>query len=169
MVALRYGFIETAVGRALLVASPRGLRALQLVKPGREAERVRELLEQHPDAVADDGLDAKWREPIEAIMRGEKKPNEVELDLVGTPFQIRVWRTLCRIPFGERRTYAEIANQVGSPRAMQAVGQACGANPIGLVVPCHRVVRQGGDLGGYAWGVKTKRLLLARERIPAGV
>ena len=86
------------------------------------------------------------------------------LDLRGTAFQQRVWRELTRIPRGETITYAELAKRVGSPGAVRAVGSACGANPTALVVPCHRVLRSDGALGGFRWGLARKAKLLAAER-----
>src|SRR2546427_414595 len=82
----------------------------------------------------------------------------------GTVFQRRVWRALSRIPRGETRTYAQIARAIGNPAAVRAVGSACGANPVALVVPCHRAVRTDGGLGGYAWGIARKKRLLELEK-----
>ncbi len=88
----------------------------------------------------------------------------IPLDVQGTPFQQKVWRALRDIPAGQTTTYAQIARQVGAPRAVRAVASACGANPVALAVPCHRVLRTDGGLGGYRWGLGRKRALLARER-----
>ncbi len=88
---------------------------------------------------------------------------EVELDLWGTPFQKEVWKALTAIPFGETRSYQEIAAAVNRPRAVRAVGQANGRNPVPIVVPCHRVIRSGGGLGGFGSGLEIKRRLLALE------
>ena len=86
------------------------------------------------------------------------------MDIRGTVFQRRVWRALSRIPRGETRTYAQIARAIGNPAAVRAVGSACGANPVALVVPCHRAVRTDGGLGGYAWGIGRKKRLLELEK-----
>ena len=94
---------------------------------------------------------------------GRKKPFFLPLAPLGTPFQRRVWAQLQRIPYGERRTYAEVAQAIGRPRAARAVGSACGANPLPIAVPCHRVVGQGGRLGGYSGGLEVKRFLLEIE------
>jgi len=88
---------------------------------------------------------------------------DLPLDMQGTPFQLRVWRALLEIPYGETRCYADIARAVGSPRAMRAVGAANGANPIPIVVPCHRVIGSGGKLVGYGGGLPLKKLLLDLE------
>jgi O-6-methylguanine DNA methyltransferase len=87
------------------------------------------------------------------------------LDIRATAFQRRVWEALQRIPYGETRSYREIARALGHPTAARAVARACATNPVSLVIPCHRVVRQDGGLGGYRWGIERKRGLLERERI----
>src|SRR5690606_11402699 len=89
---------------------------------------------------------------------------DLPLDLRGTAFQRRVWQALRKIPVGETVSYAQLAQRIGMPTAARAVAQACGANPLALVVPCHRVVRTDGSLSGYRWGVERKRMLLERER-----
>lgn len=89
---------------------------------------------------------------------------EVPLDLHGTPFQLSVWEAVRQVPPGETRTYAQIAAQIGRPAAIRAVGTANGANPVSILIPCHRLVRSDGGLGGYAWGLAMKRELLRRER-----
>lgn len=94
---------------------------------------------------------------------GKRRSFELEIDLRGTPFQLDVWNALRDIPFGETRTYTEIACAIGRPRAVRAVGAANGANPLSLVVPCHRVVASGGRLGGYGGGLPLKKKLLAME------
>jgi AraC family transcriptional regulator of adaptative response/methylated-DNA-[protein]-cysteine methyltransferase len=86
------------------------------------------------------------------------------LDIQGTAFQRRVWKELQRIPRGETRTYREVARRIGRPRAIRAVGHACATNPVSVVIPCHRVVRTDGSLGGYRWGLERKARLLKRER-----
>ena len=86
------------------------------------------------------------------------------LDIQGTAFQARVWRALQKIPLGKTASYNEIAAALGQPKAVRAVAQACAVNKLALIVPCHRVIRSDGDLGGYRWGLERKRELLARER-----
>jgi O-6-methylguanine DNA methyltransferase len=95
---------------------------------------------------------------------GEEPAVELPVDVRGTAFQLRVWRELQRIPHGETLTYGALAAALGAPGGARAVGQACGSNPVAVVVPCHRVVPANGGLGGYAWGVERKRELLDRER-----
>jgi methylated-DNA-[protein]-cysteine S-methyltransferase len=88
----------------------------------------------------------------------------IEVDVDGTPFQERVWDALCDVPAGATTSYASIAEDIGSPRAVRAVGSAVGANPVGIVIPCHRIVRTGGGLGGYGGGIERKVWLLDHER-----
>jgi len=107
-------------------------------------------------------------EQILAFLEGETQVFELALDLRGTPFQCEVWQALCEIPFGETRSYAEVAQRVKRPRALRAVGAANGANPVSLVVPCHRVVASDGTLGGYGGGRELKARLLAMERSHSG-
>jgi methylated-DNA-[protein]-cysteine S-methyltransferase len=101
---------------------------------------------------------------LKAYFAGELRKFDLPLDFAGTPFQQRVWRELLNIPYGETRSYSEVANRLGTPAAVRAVGAANGANPIPIVVPCHRVIGAGGKLVGYGGGLPLKRRLLALER-----
>lgn len=96
---------------------------------------------------------------------GNRDVFTLPLDLRGTPFQISVWEALCRIPFGETRTYSQIAEHIGKPKAVRAVGAAIGANPVLIMVPCHRVIGKNGALTGFRCGIKMKKRLLERESI----
>jgi AraC family transcriptional regulator of adaptative response/methylated-DNA-[protein]-cysteine methyltransferase len=117
----------------------------------------------HPNKAMLDGT-------IHALVRGENISPSLSLHLTGTPFQQRVWRAMQSIPTGEIRTYSELAKMVRHPAAVRAVASACAKNQIALLVPCHRVVRTDGTLGGYRWGLDRKRALLhaERKRIIAG-
>jgi methylated-DNA-[protein]-cysteine S-methyltransferase len=103
-------------------------------------------------------------EQLDAYFEGERREFDLELDLVGTTFQRRVWEALLTIPYGETRSYGYIAEQIGSPGAFRAVGLANGSNPIGIIVPCHRVIGANGSLTGYGGGLERKRVLLELER-----
>ncbi len=103
------------------------------------------------------------REELERYFSGDLHRFTVPLAPRGTAFQLRVWAALLAIPFGETRSYGEIAAEIGRPKAVRAVGQANGHNPISLIIPCHRVIGQDGSLTGYGWGVDRKRWLLAHE------
>ncbi|MCX5394135.1 methylated-DNA--[protein]-cysteine S-methyltransferase [Streptomyces sp. NPDC006482] len=109
---------------------------------------------------------------LDAYFAGDLTEFDLPLHLVGTPFQLRVWEELCRIPYGETRTYGELAEALGNPSASRAVGLANGKNPVGIVVPCHRVIGAGGSLTGYGGGLDRKQRLLAFEsgtEEPAGL
>lgn len=112
----------------------------------------------------DDTLFAETEEQLKAYFTGELKEFTVELRLTGTPFQRRVWDRLRRIPYGETRTYGQLADALGTPTASRAVGLANGRNPIGIIVPCHRVIGANGGLTGYGGGLERKQRLLDFER-----
>jgi methylated-DNA-[protein]-cysteine S-methyltransferase len=112
----------------------------------------------------DDGVFSEAVEQLGAYFAGERTEFDLELDLVGTDFQRRVWEALLTIPYGETRSYGEIAKQIGAPGAFRAVGLANGHNPIGIIVPCHRVIGSNGSLTGYGGGIDRKRALLELEK-----
>lgn len=153
------------LGELHLVWSERGIVSLAL--PGRSA-----LLPARK-AVYVPTVPARFREPLEAYFAGEPvDPASLPVDLRGTPFQVRVWEALRRVPRGEVRSYAAIAQDVGSPRGMRAVGMANAKNPVAIVVPCHRIVEAKLGLGGYSGGLAVKRRLLELEGVrvlPDGV
>jgi len=153
---------ETALGTVLVAATEKGLCSVKL---GDDAERLKRLLaEEFPQAnVEENGLHA-LKQKILAFIDGQAGLARIPLDIRGTVFQQRVWDELRRIPRGETRTYQDIARAIGFPAAVRAVGSACGANPVALVVPCHRAVRTDGGLGGYAWGLARKKKLLTLEK-----
>ena len=158
------------IGEVALVWSERGLLMLSLPSRSRDelaADMVDRGIEAPPFAEVPD----PYRSLLLAYAAGDEvDPVQLPVDLRGTPFQLRVWSALRRIPRGSVRSYAGIAADVGSPRGMRAVGMANGANPVAIVVPCHRVVETGLRLGGYSGGLPMKRRLLALEgvRVDAG-
>jgi AraC family transcriptional regulator of adaptative response/methylated-DNA-[protein]-cysteine methyltransferase len=134
-----------------------------------EAALIEELAREFPHAEIerDDAGMHDVARVLAGAVRGERDATQLPLDLEGTAFQIRVWDALRRIPKGETRTYSEVAAEVGQPRAVRAVASACAANAAALAVPCHRVVRRDGSLGGYRWGLAAKEGLLEAEGVPA--
>jgi O-6-methylguanine DNA methyltransferase len=124
------------------------------------------LKSSFPTATAkrDDRSMARMRQNVERRVTGKSLDEKLPLDLHGTPFQVEVWKEMLRIPAGRTRSYGEVARNIGRPKAFRAVAQACGANPIPVVVPCHRVVASNG-LGGYTGGIDRKMFLLRREGI----
>jgi AraC family transcriptional regulator of adaptative response/methylated-DNA-[protein]-cysteine methyltransferase len=163
---LRIGFatLPTSLGTLLVAATDRGLCAVTLGDAATELEQ--RLREEYPAALIEAG-DARLREWATAVvdrLEGTGSAARPPLDLHGTAFQLRVWEELQRIPAGTTRSYGEVARAIGRPAAARAVAAACAGNPVAVVVPCHRVVREGGELGGYRWGVERKQAILERER-----
>jgi AraC family transcriptional regulator of adaptative response/methylated-DNA-[protein]-cysteine methyltransferase len=163
---IRWSIVDTALGKALVATTERGIcmvelgpddailqRSLYLEFPRADLERV--------DAGRDEFLAPRVRAVADALA-GRKA--HVELDLLGTAFQKRVWETLMRIPRGETRSYAAVASDIGQPRGARAIAHACAHNRVAILVPCHRVVRGDGSLGGYRWGLPLKQDLLLREQ-----
>lgn len=121
------------------------------------------IREDHTGPAAANALCQETRRQVEAYLRGELETFDLPLEARGQDFQRRVWDLMSEIPFGTTRTYGEMARGLGQPGASQAVGNACGANPIPLLIPCHRVVASGGRLGGFGGGLDMKRWLLSLE------
>ncbi len=162
--SIRYAFGVSSLGEVLVAVTARGVCAVFL-GDDREALRA-DLARRFPRADlarADDALAATVSELV-SLVEEPARATTLPLDVRGTAFQLRVWRALSEIPPGEIRSYLELARAAGVPRAVRAVAGACGANPVSVVIPCHRVVRGDGDLSGYRWGVERKRALLVRER-----
>ena len=160
----RIGFcaFSSPLGAVLIAATAKGLCSVKL---GDDAARLQRLLvEEFGEAELVETQMKDLKNKVLAFIDGEANLARLPLDVRGTVFQRRVWDELRRIPRGETRTYSEIARAIGAPDAVRAVGSACGANPVALVVPCHRAVRTDGGLGGYAWGLARKKRLLALEK-----
>ena len=161
---LRFAVRESSLGSVLVARSALGLVAVLL---GDEGEAlVNELARRFPTSTLkadyDEATDALSGAVVRLIeQRGVEL--DTDLDMRGTDFQRAVWRALRDIPPGSTATYSDIASRIGRPASVRAVAQACAANPIAVVVPCHRVVRRDGQLAGYRWGIQRKRELLARE------
>jgi AraC family transcriptional regulator of adaptative response/methylated-DNA-[protein]-cysteine methyltransferase len=154
----------TPLGSVLVAATPRGVCSIKL---GDDPAKLRRLLDEEfseAELVEEPAALKPFREEILSFLAGDQSLASVPLDVRGTVFQRKVWEQLRRIPAGETRTYQEIARAIGAPAAVRAVGSACGANPVALLVPCHRAVRTDGGLGGYAWGLARKKRLLELER-----
>ena len=160
---IAYAVFASPLGQVLVAKTAKGVCAVKL---GEDPDRLaRQLAQEFSEAeiVRDERAIAGVRRALaEFLARGEILAN-IPVDVRATVFQRRVWEALRRIPQGETRTYGEIAHAIGTPRAARAVGSACGANPVALVIPCHRALRSDGSLGGYAWGVRRKSALLRLE------
>jgi AraC family transcriptional regulator of adaptative response/methylated-DNA-[protein]-cysteine methyltransferase len=165
-VTIRHGIADTPFGSAFLAETPRGLCRLAFIEPGAERQELRQLREQFAKAnlVRDD---ARAEELVRVIwgQGGESLP----LAVCGTNFQVQVWRALLELAPGATVTYSALARQLGKPEGARAVGNAVGANPVAWVIPCHRVLRAGGKLGGYRWGTARKQMIRRWENRRAGV
>ena len=148
---MRYDYRETRIG---------------LIRIGYEGEALCELdrVEEQTDKAEESAFSREVFRQLEEYLHGERKEFALAVEAKGTPFQKKVWQALCEIPYGETRSYQEIAARVGNEKACRAVGMANHRNPVGIVVPCHRVIGKNGKLTGYAGGVDMKEALLALEK-----
>ncbi|MCH7714323.1 MAG: methylated-DNA--[protein]-cysteine S-methyltransferase [Chloroflexi bacterium] len=168
---ITHNIVDSPLGRLLVAVTEHGVCAVKLGDS--DAQLESSLYDEFPAAQfqGDDGTLLEWTQAIITHLRRlqggprNRAPGlELPLDIRATAFQRQVWEHLRSIPHGETRSYQEVAAALGKPRAGRAVGRACAANPVALVIPCHRVVRQDGGMGGYRWGISRKEQLLARER-----
>lgn len=167
-VDISYVSVESALGRMMIGATDRGLCFVQfaardedllaLLRAEYPAARLEPMRKPHPPPFE------RWMTALRDHLAGEQPRLDLPLDLRATAFQMKVWRYLQSIPYGSVRSYSEVAAAVGRPQAARAVARACAANRVALVIPCHRVIRGTGELGGYRWGLDRKRVLIDRER-----
>ena len=161
-------FRESALGPLLMAATDRGVCFAQFGDS--EADLLEQLRAEFPNADIVESLGAedaeldRWIDALDAHLARQAPRPDVPLDLRGTAFQLKVWRFLLGIGEGDVVSYGELAKGIGRPNSVRAAASACGANRIGVLVPCHRVLRGNGDLGGYRWGIERKRTLLEMER-----
>lgn len=161
---IRFALAVCPMGRLLLAGTERGICAVYLGDS--DAYLENELALDFPATARqrdDEGLNA-WVSAIVTHLSGQQPHLDLPLDVRATAFQQRVWQELRAIPYGNTRTYSDIARALGQPKSVRAVGRACATNPVSLVIPCHRVVREDGSLGGYRWGLQRKQALLDREQ-----
>lgn len=160
---IHYTIVSSPLGRLLVGATARGISALYLGQDDAPLEAA--LQKEYPRAeIRHDrnGMQA-WVGKILEHLRGHEPNLDLPTDVQATAFQRRVWEELRKIPYGATRTYSQVARAIGRPRAIRAVARACATNPVSVVVPCHRVVREDGNLAGYRWGLERKRELLEHE------
>jgi AraC family transcriptional regulator, regulatory protein of adaptative response / methylated-DNA-[protein]-cysteine methyltransferase len=159
-----YTIAKSPLGKVLVAATERGVSAVYLGDA--ENTMIAELREEYPQAEIAPATDSfrRWVSEIVQRIEGKQPRMELPLDLQATAFQRRVWQELQRIPRGRTRTYSQVARSLGQPKAVRAVARACATNPVSVVVPCHRVIREDGALAGYRWGLSRKEQLLAQER-----
>src|SRR5213080_368935 len=159
-----YTIAKSPLGKVLVGATERGVSAVYLGDA--ENTMIAELREEYPRAEIAPATDSfqRWVREIVQRIEGKQPRLELPLDLQATAFQRRVWQELQRIPRGRTRTYSQVARSLGQPKAVRAVARACATNPVSIVVPCHRVIREDGALAGYRWWLSRKEQLLAQER-----
>ena len=156
--------VACPMGHLLIAATDKGICSVKLSSSTSELEE--DLLAEFPsdNHQAGGGHLAIWTAEILSYLDGEKTGLNLPVDIQATDFQQQVWEILRSIPYGETRTYQQVAQMLGKDDATRAVGTACGANPVALVIPCHRVLRKDGGLGGYKWGLERKKSLLDMEQ-----
>jgi AraC family transcriptional regulator, regulatory protein of adaptative response / methylated-DNA-[protein]-cysteine methyltransferase len=168
---IHYAIADSPLGRLLVGATGRGISALYLGESDatlraalrKEYPRAELVFDSPAQAAKDGGNLGEWLRQILAHLRGREPHLDLPTDVQATAFQRRVWEELRKIPYGATKTYTEVARAIGRPAAIRAVARACATNPVSVVVPCHRVVRQDGNLAGYRWGISRKRELLEKE------
>ena len=164
---ITYSIAKSSLGKVLVAATERGVSAVYLGDADKAL--VAALRQEYPRAEIGAAADAhqRWVKEIVQRIAGQGPRMDLPLDLHATAFQRRVWQELQRIPRGSTRTYSEVAKALGKPKAVRAVARACATNPVSIVVPCHRVIREDGSLAGYRWGLSRKEQLIDRERTSA--
>ena len=166
-ITIRFAIVESpnrALGRLLVAATSRGVCSVAMAAS--DGALMERLAREYPAAtvVNDAGALGKWTRAILAHLAGRQPRLDLPLDIQATAFQWQVWQALAAIPYGETRTYRDVAAAIGRPQAVRAVARACASNPVALAIPCHRVVPAAGGEGGYRWGAERKKALLATER-----
>ena len=164
-VSITYAIVDSPLGRLLVAGTNKGVCRISLADDDESLETA--LRKEFPQAerLRDSGPLSEWLKIVARVVDGQSpdEMTDLPMDVRGTAFQRRVWEALRRIPRGETRTYSEVAQEIGQPSATRAVANACAKNPTPIVVPCHRVVRTDGGLGGYALGIERKKKLLKQE------
>jgi AraC family transcriptional regulator of adaptative response/methylated-DNA-[protein]-cysteine methyltransferase len=161
---IRYACVDSPLGRMLIAATERGICSIQFART--DGELLEGLKREFPFAgrKLDKGGLASWTSALLEHMRGRELNSALPLDIRATAFQRRVWAYLQSIPFGQTKSYSQVAKAIGRPTAVRAVARACATNPVAVEIPCHRVVRENGGMGGYRWGLERKKNLLAMEQ-----
>jgi AraC family transcriptional regulator of adaptative response/methylated-DNA-[protein]-cysteine methyltransferase len=166
---IRYTTFDSRLGRVLMAATRHGVCKVSF--GGNDSDLEAQLAAEFPEAerARDDAALSAWSGELAAYLQGSRAQrntnlNDIPLDAQGTAFQHKVWAALRQIPYGQTRTYAQLAQSIDQPAAVRAAARACATNPVAVVTPCHRVVRSDGSLGGYRWGLERKKQLLESEK-----
>ena len=161
---IRYALADSSLGRVLVASTDKGVCAVRIGDSDKALEATLRGEFARAEITRDDHELSSYVRDIVNAAEGKGLAHEVPLDIQHTAFQWKVWQALRTIKLGETRSYQQVAKAIGEPRAVRAVANACASNPVALVIPCHRVVRTNGELGGYRWGVDRKQKLLAKEQ-----
>jgi AraC family transcriptional regulator of adaptative response/methylated-DNA-[protein]-cysteine methyltransferase len=163
--SIRYTCVDSPLGRMLVAATERGICSIQFARS--DGELMEGLKREFPFAArkVDGGTLDTWVTALLKHFHGKNLDSSLPLDIRATAFQRRVWAYLQSIPFGATRSYSQVAEGIGQPRAVRAVARACATNPVAVEIPCHRVVREDGSMGGYRWGIERKKALLEMEQV----
>jgi AraC family transcriptional regulator of adaptative response/methylated-DNA-[protein]-cysteine methyltransferase len=161
---VRYTIAPSPLGRMLIAATDKGICAISFANS--DQQLLQGLIREFPFAVRrrDDAAMAERRDTLARLIQGQEANPSLPLDIRATAFQRKVWEALQRIPRGETRTYSGLAKQIGMPTAARAVARACATNRIAIAIPCHRIIREDGNMGGYRWGIERKEKLLSLEK-----
>ena len=162
-----WGWFDTPFGRAIVMGTDRGICGLGFAAEMGEDAAFHDLRDRWPDAKFIEGPEHLDRWVQIAFGNSDRPSNKTPLLLIGAPFQIKVWEALLSVPSGQVTSYSEIAQGIGNPKAVRAVGTAVGRNPVSWLIPCHRALRKSGAMGGYHWGLPMKRAMLAYEAAQA--
>ncbi len=155
-----YSHAETLFGNILIASTEKGICHISFVQ---ETSDLSALINRFPAAVLEQKTDLHQQEALKMFRDDWTDLDKIKLHLKGTPFQIKVWNALLQIPMGSLKSYLEVANEIGDPKASRAVGTAIGNNPIAYIIPCHRVITSSGNLGGYHWGIDRKSAIIGWE------
>jgi AraC family transcriptional regulator, regulatory protein of adaptative response / methylated-DNA-[protein]-cysteine methyltransferase len=164
-IQITYTVVDCSLGYLLVATTDKGICSVKLGDRPKELIKILTDEFQQATIIRDDQRHKDWIKKILNLITGTESDPHLPLDIRGTAFQQQVWQALQKIPYGAIRTYTDIAQDLGKPKAVRAIANACGANPVALIIPCHRVVRNDGSLGGYRWGIERKQKLIEQENL----
>ena len=158
---INYSFADSPFGQLIVASTHKGICHLSFEAD--EAAAVGNLADRFPNAAFHRGIDQYQQDALAIFQKDWQRLDQIKLHLVGTPFQLKVWESLLKIPMGQLTTYGDIAQNINNPKAFRAVGTAVGCNPVAFLIPCHRVIQGSGDMGGYMWGTTRKSAIIGWE------
>jgi AraC family transcriptional regulator of adaptative response/methylated-DNA-[protein]-cysteine methyltransferase len=159
---INYSFAESPFGKIIVASTPRGICHMAFADNG-TVDALRKLVSRFPNATYNQLTDRLQQNALFIFTQDWSKLDQIKLHLRGTPFQMRVWETLLKVPMGDVTTYSRLADRLDHPQASRAVGTAVGSNPVAFLIPCHRVIRASGIIGDYHWGSTRKTAMIAWE------